>query len=57
MKQIQVEQFLKSYKIDIYHLQEAQIREDTFEMCDFINNASNQYVGDTTFANVYTSQG
>ena len=57
MKQIQVEQFLKSYKIDIYHLLEAQIREDTFEMCDFINNASNQYVGDTTFANVYTSQG
>ena len=50
-KQIQVEQFLKSYKIDILHLQEAQIREDTFEMCDFItsnyeiiaNNASNQY--------------
>ena len=25
-KQIQVEQFLKSYKIDILHLQEAQIR-------------------------------
>ena len=31
-KQIQVEQFLKSYKIDILHLQEAQIWEDTFEM-------------------------
>ena len=50
-KQLQVEQFLKSYKIDILHLQEAQILENTFEMCDFItsnyeiiaNNASNPY--------------
>ena len=50
-KRIQVEQFLKSYKIDILHLQEAQIREDTFDMYDIItsnyeiiaNNASNQY--------------
>ena len=50
-KQLQVEQFLKSYKIDILHLQEAQILEKTFEMCDFItsnyeiiaNNASNPY--------------
>ena len=50
-KQLQVEKFLKFYKIDILHLQEAQIKEDTFEMCDFItsnyeiiaNNASNSY--------------
>ena len=37
-KQIQVEQFLKSNKIDILHLQEAQILENTFEMCDFITS-------------------
>ena len=50
-KQLQVEQFLKSYQIDILHLQEAQIRENTFEMCDFVtsnyeiiaNNAFNPY--------------
>ena len=49
-KQLQIEKFLKFHKIDI-HLQEAQIKEDTFEMCDFItsnyeiiaNNASNSY--------------
>ena len=37
-KQIQVEQFLKSYKIDILHLQKAHIRVETFEMCDFITS-------------------
>ena len=50
-KQLQIEKFLKFHKIDILHLQEAQIKEDTFEMCDFItsnyeiiaNNASNSY--------------
>ena len=50
-KQLQIEKFLKFHKIDILHLQEAQIKEDTFEMCDFItsnyeiiaNNASNPY--------------
>ena len=50
-KQVQVEQFLKSNKIHILHVQEAQILENTFEMCDFItsnyeiiaNNASNPY--------------
>ena len=31
-KQLQVEQFLKSHKIDILHLQEAQILENTFEI-------------------------
>ena len=46
-KQLQVEKSLKFYKIDILHLQEAQIKE----MCDFItsnyemiaNKASNPY--------------
>ena len=50
-KQLQIEKFLKFHKIDILHLQEAHIKEDTFEMCDFItsnyeiiaNNASNSY--------------
>ena len=59
-KQIQVEQFLKSYQIDTRHLQEGQIREDTLEMCDFIssnyeiiaNNASNQYGTASLLANL-----
>ena len=50
-KQVQIESFLKTYKLDILHLQESNISEDTFNNCDFINssyniisnNASNKY--------------
>ena len=50
-KQIQIENFLKTYKLDILHLQESNISEDTFQNCDFINssydiitnNANNKY--------------
>ena len=50
-KQVQIEQFIKFYKIDILHCQEINILEDSFEHCDFINssyyivanNASNKY--------------
>ena len=50
-KQLQIEEFLKCYKIDILHLQETFIEEDTFTECKFIssnydiiyNNSHNKY--------------
>ena len=50
-KQLQIEQFLKSYKIDILNCQEINISEDSFTNCDHItssynilsNNAANKY--------------
>ena len=40
-KQLQIQDFLKLYKIDILHLQEIQISEDTFSNCDFISSNFN----------------
>ena len=50
-KQVQIEHFLQLYNIDILNCQEINIREDSFENCNFINssydiisnNASNKY--------------
>ena len=50
-KQVQIENFLKSYKVDVLHLQESNITDETFLHCNFINsnyelivnNASNKY--------------
>ena len=50
-KQIQIENFIKSYKIDILNCQEINIVEDSFKNCDLIsssfdlitNNAQNKY--------------
>jgi len=50
-KQVQIEQFLKTYKVDNLHCQEINIENETFESCNFINssyniipkNASNKY--------------
>ena len=50
-KQVQIEQFLKTYSIDILNLQEINIDSDSFLDCHFINssyniisnNASNKY--------------
>ena len=50
-KQVQIENFLKHYSIDILHCQEINILEDSFENCSFLNssydiisnNASNKY--------------
>ena len=50
-KQFQVENFIKENNCDILHLQEAQIDENTFRECNFIessfsvisNNAENKY--------------
>ena len=37
-KQFQVENFLKENNCDILHLQEAQIDENTFRECKYIEN-------------------
>merc|ERR1711867_309250 len=37
-KQAQVEHLVKQHKFDILHLQEAQILEDSFESCEYINS-------------------
>ena len=40
-KQLQIEYFLKSYKVDILHCQEINISQDTFNNCEYINSAFN----------------
>ena len=50
-KQLQIQDFLKHYNIDILHLQETFIEDDTFSTCSFIstnfiiihNNSHNRY--------------
>ena len=50
-KQVQIENFLKTYKVDILNCQEININEDTFSHNSFIsssydivsNNATNKY--------------
>ena len=50
-KQVQIENFLKSYKIDILNCQEINVNDDSFNNCGFINssysiisnNAQNKY--------------
>ena len=37
-KQLQIEEFLKSYKIDILHLQETFIDDNTFSECSYISS-------------------
>ena len=40
-KQLQIENFLKSFKIDILNCQEINILEDSFSNCDHINSSYN----------------
>ena len=40
-KQLQIENFLKSFKIDIFNCQEINILEDSFSNCDHINSSYN----------------
>ena len=40
-KQMQIETFLHHHQIDILHLQEANILEDTFSNCNLINSSYN----------------
>ena len=63
-KQLQIETFLKSYKIDILHCQEINILEDTFSECSFItssynilsNNAQNKYGTCSLVSNVFSTE-
>ena len=38
-KQLQVENFIKTYDVDILHLQECHIETDTFSSCRLINSS------------------
>ena len=50
-KQVQIEDFIRFNNIDVAHLQEVEICDDTFSECNFIsssfniisNNAANKY--------------
>ena len=50
-KQVQIEQFIKSYNVDILNCQEINILDETFRKCNLIassyeiiqNNAANKY--------------
>ena len=51
VKQVQIEHFLKFYKVDVLNCQEINVDNDSFKTCNFIssgyeiipNNASNKY--------------
>ena len=51
VKQLQIQDFIKYKNIDVLHLQEIEIDEDTFSECDYIssyfniisNNSVNKY--------------
>ena len=38
-KQVQIENFVKNYSIDILHCQEINILSDSFENCEFLNSS------------------
>ena len=50
-KQLQIENFIQTYEIDILHLQECHVEENTFSLCKFImsdftlihNNSNSKY--------------
>ena len=50
-KQLQIETYLQNFNVDILHLQESRIEEDTFTQCNYLssnysvlqNNSHNQY--------------
>ena len=52
LKQLQVENFIQTYSVDVLHLQECHIEEDTFSSCKFImsnfniihKNSNSKYV-------------
>ena len=63
-KQVQLEDFLKFNNIDIAHLQETEICDETFSTCNFIsssfnlhsNNAANKYGTSSLVKSVYSVQ-
>ena len=50
-KQLQIENFIQTYDLDILHLQECHIEENTFSLCKYImstfniipNNSNSKY--------------
>ena len=40
-KQVQIEQFIRLYNVDIAHCQEIDIQSESFEKCDYINSSFN----------------
>ena len=63
-KQLQIEHFLQSYKIDILNCQEINILEESFSNCNFIsssydiitNNAQNKYGTCCLVSNNFTAE-
>ena len=61
-KQVQIEDFIKFNNIDVAHLQEIEIHEETFSNCNFIsssyniysNNAANKYGTASLVKSVYS---
>ena len=61
-KQVQIEDILKFYKIDVAHLQEIEISDESFANCNFLNstysiisnNAPNQYGTSTLVKNTFS---
>ena len=41
VKQLQIQDFIKYNKIDILHMQETEICENTFSDCEFISSSLN----------------
>ena len=60
-KQLQIETYLQNFNIDILHLQESRIEEDTFTQCNFVssnysvlqNNIHNKYGTDSLVRNSF----
>ena len=50
-KQVQIEDFVKFNKIDVAHIQESEISDETFSNCNFISSSFNIYTNNA--ANKY----
>ena len=63
-KQVQIEDFLKFNKVDVAHLQEIEICDESFSSCNFIsstyniisNNAANKYGTASLVKNVFITE-
>ena len=63
-KQLQIEDFMKQYKVDIGHLQEIEICDTSFSNCNFIsssfnilsNNASNKFGTASLIRSIYSAE-
>ena len=64
-KQLQIENYLQAHNIDILHLQECKIDDETFSECNFIssnysvikNNSHNQYGTASIVKNHFSPEG